>query len=591
MNYRLFILALLLMLAPGLALMGCGNGNGDEDDADATDTPAEGDTADFDADDGDDPVDDPVPDPFEDPIPDVVPDEDEDAVTDTVDDEGVEPAAGNCEDPIVLSCGDSLDGQTTVGADSVLQDYKCLDMPELGPERVFALTGTANSRVEITMTPVGETDLDLWVLEAECDPDYCLVASPGFGSEFVEFTAKVGTVYYVVVDGFAYEEGDFSIEVVCSTAEICDNDEDDNDNGLVDCSDSHCWKDEACKEICDNDEDENFNGLIDCDDIVECSFDPNCYEYVCDDELDNDSDGLFNCDDPDCIGQEVCGGGEGSFGEPCTAHNHCADGACLMEIEYGWPGGFCTRWSKDDDECGTCPEGGTCIGWTPIGPFSCLLDCAEDDECRPGYDCDEGLEVCVGWCTDDDQCTVTGFCNELGFCETAPELCTGGEDEDGDTLADCLDLDCFFASDCNESVELAGGNTCDAAAAIEVPGTLPATVVATGTIELSAGDDHDPSCDSESSTVDVAYTFTLTDETFVAIDLLGSEGELTWAVLSLSRHCDEPDLRCSFRDFTDVNHARIEGIFTAGTYYVYLEADRTFGLVGDYTLGVHFAEH
>ena len=588
MAYRNFILALLLALAPCLVLAGCDNGGGGDDDADAADTPAEGDTADFDLEDGEDPVDDPVPDPTEDPIPDVVPDED--AAGDTVEDDGG-GAAGNCEDPIVLGCGDSLGGQTTVGADSVLQDYACLDMPELGPERVYAITGTEESRVEITMTPAGETDLDLWVLEETCDPDSCLVSSPGFGSEFVAFTAEVGTVYYVVVDGFAYEEGGFSIEAVCSTAEICDNEEDDNDNGLVDCEDSDCWEDDACAEICDNGEDEDFDGLIDCEDIVPCFYESNCFEYVCDDEIDDDNDTLINCDDPDCIGDDACATGDGAFGDPCESNDDCESGACLREPDSGWPGGFCTVYSETEDDCGGCPEGGTCFGWSPIGPFTCFKECDGEEDCRDGYECDiGGMDVCVGMCTSGDDCVVTGYCEDgNNLCIIAPELCTGGDDEDGDTLADCADLDCFFSSDCSESMEQSGGNTCAEAVEI-IPLHLPVTMVLTGTIELGAGDDHDPGCDSESSTVDVVYKFTLAAETYVAIDLMGASGELTSAVLSLSRHCDEPDLRCSFRDFLDVNHARITGTFAAGTYYINVEADRFYGLVGDYTLGVHFAE-
>ena len=53
--------------------------------------------------------------------------------------------------------------------------------------------------------------------------------------------------------------------------EICNNDEDDNGDGLVDCDDPTCVYSSWChkdpeREICDNGEDDNGDGLIDCDD-------------------------------------------------------------------------------------------------------------------------------------------------------------------------------------------------------------------------------------------------------------------------------------------------------------------------------------
>ncbi len=35
-------------------------------------------------------------------------------------------------------------------------------------------------------------------------------------------------------------------------------------------------------------------------------FDSGSFENACDDEIDNDDDGLIDCDDPDCLDDEAC---------------------------------------------------------------------------------------------------------------------------------------------------------------------------------------------------------------------------------------------------------------------------------------------
>jgi glutaredoxin len=50
------------------------------------------------------------------------------------------------------------------------------------------------------------------------------------------------------------------------TKEICDNEKDDTDNGLVDCKDPDCEGHVACMENCTNGVDDTDNGLVDCKD-------------------------------------------------------------------------------------------------------------------------------------------------------------------------------------------------------------------------------------------------------------------------------------------------------------------------------------
>ena len=88
--------------------------------------------------------------------------------------------------------------------------------------------------------------------------------------------------------------------------EICDNDKDDNKDGLTDCDDPLCEEDDACnKEICDNQKDDNKDGLTDCDDPL-CKEDDACNKEICDNQKDDNKDGLTDCNDPLCTNDSVC---------------------------------------------------------------------------------------------------------------------------------------------------------------------------------------------------------------------------------------------------------------------------------------------
>ena len=115
------------------------------------------------------------------------------------------------------------------------------------------------------------------------------------------------------LDGDEEEEREYK-----DGAAACEDNTDNDGDGLVDCDDPDCgsfsycnkeYKDgaAACEDSADNDGD----GLVDC-------ADPDCSSYspcnredwngaaACEDMADNDRDGLFDCNDPDCSFYSYC---------------------------------------------------------------------------------------------------------------------------------------------------------------------------------------------------------------------------------------------------------------------------------------------
>lgn len=61
-------------------------------------------------------------------------------------------------------------------------------------------------------------------------------------------------------------------------------------------------------EICDNEVDDDGDGLIDCDDVDDCASDTHCQTPVeiCDNGTDDDGDNAIDCDDTDCTDNAAC---------------------------------------------------------------------------------------------------------------------------------------------------------------------------------------------------------------------------------------------------------------------------------------------
>lgn len=291
----------------------------------------------------------------------------------------------------------------------------------------------------------------------------------------------------------------------CQETGRCDDTLDNDLDGEADCQDFDCLGDPSCIAICgdgvitvpetcdppnniscdqscrvileaaqcDDNQDNDGDGFIDCQD-TDCVFNPLCpfgATEVCDDFFDDDGDGLVDCADPDCA--QACAGGTGVTGDPCLGAGDCATAAgntpqCLNETLNGFPGGYCSEFcdlATPSCVTGTSTSGQPADGFCAdvglgTGEGLCLDQCDLDngnDDCRDGYVCFDalgvGLGLCVPFCTTDADCPQTGHCDtnpqsdSFGSC-TIIENCVNGIDDERDGATDCDDEDCFGTPTC-----------------------------------------------------------------------------------------------------------------------------------------------
>lgn len=164
-----------------------------------------------------------------------------------------------------VGCGEVFSGELLNG-DWYFEKYPCVEGLYPAQEQVFEFvapcTTTAMFQVEnLFPFPFGQDpNMALAVLDAEagCNVDACLAGAPALVEEpaVVELDVVAGHKYYLVVDGFAmgfFPQLLYALTVDCKCPvvpdELCDNDKDDDGDGLVDCADPNCDDVPPCKEV------------------------------------------------------------------------------------------------------------------------------------------------------------------------------------------------------------------------------------------------------------------------------------------------------------------------------------------------------
>ncbi len=388
-------------------------------------------------------------------------DDDDDGLTDCADADCVDDPFCQqdyaCEDAIPVVFG-SVEG--TLDGESRTSLASCSFPPNdaAGPEAVYVFTPAADGEFCVDTDTVGLFAVDT-ILTVRVDPcndpgsevgcnddaDFIL----GSDSE-VTVAGTAGTPYYIVVDSYEGDSGDFTLNVAPGN-----------------CDDPQPF------EICDNDQDDDGDGDVDCDD-ADCALDPICLAPVeiCDNNVDDDGDDAIDCADPDCVGDDNCP----------------AVGACETPLIIDGPGvyigdttGQPSNQTETAEDCVTVAPG------QALSPESVLMWMPEEagDYCllTTGSAFDTVLYVRADVCDDpaaeiacnDDNGVAGGTRSALdlsveagrayyvfvdGFGQDPPrqgpytltvrpgpcvppvEICDNGEDDDGDGDVDCADADC-----------------------------------------------------------------------------------------------------------------------------------------------------
>jgi hypothetical protein len=265
------------------------------------------------------------------------------------------------------------------------------------------------------------------------------------------------------------KDSDCKGDPACRTSlEICQNGVDDDSDGFVDCQDPDCKGASNCSttpEICANHRDDDSDGLVDCND-PDCFSDPACKinPEICNNGKDDDSDGLIDCQDPQCFGDPSCRKSElchNFIDDDSNGLVDCNDPACYLDPGC-IKGEICNNKIDDngngliDCEDPQCKNNPLCSIKTEIcdnkkdDDGNGLIDC-KDPVCFTDPFCTNKKEICDNY-VDDDSDTLVDCedpdCSAFPDCKTKQENCTNNIDDDGDTLVDCKDPDCFKHPSC-----------------------------------------------------------------------------------------------------------------------------------------------
>lgn len=232
--------------------------------------------------------------------------------------------------------------------------------------------------------------------------------------------------------------------------------------GGEDCNDLNALTYPGAPEVCADGDDNDCNGVFDCSDpacegVPNCGCDPNPDGEVCGNGVDDDCDRTVDCLDTDCLGTPTCGCARSErgvcangFDDDCDGWADCEDEDCAEEEVCACQGAREQCDNGEDDDCDGLID---CIDPDCAGTFNCTCpspprpeacDNGTDDDCDGDIDCA------------DPECAVSPSCREC-----SPEICDSGEDEDCDGRIDCADDACAFDPQCQPVPEVCNNGVDD----------------------------------------------------------------------------------------------------------------------------------
>ena len=268
----------------------------------------------------------------------------------------------------------------------------------------------------------------------------------------------------------------------------CDDGLDGDGDGLTDCDDDECFLDSDCQgEICNNETDDDFDGQVDCLDN-DCFSNHNCISELCENGLDVDGDGDIDCDDLECAAVNTCA-------PVCTPITALSCDASVAGDTASTPG-FVDVISTYG--CTGANESGNEIAYSftaaSSGEVTFVLDGLAADldlfglqDTGAGCEANSCLDSSTSGGTTAESVTMTVNIGQTYFAvvdgwnensgpytldvtcaEGLPEICDNGTDDDGDSLVDCLDVDCAgtvgcATENCSDGIDNDGDGRVDCA--------------------------------------------------------------------------------------------------------------------------------
>ena len=129
-----------------------------------------------------------------------------------------QPSGGECMATELINCGDSLSGDTSLDPDASngLDGYACNVGDYSGPEAIFLWLADVSGPVEFRLVDPEPTlvNHDLIVMDGTtgCATSSCVAQNFNAAS----FEAVQGQLYYLVVDGYAGDEGPYTVTLDCA---------------------------------------------------------------------------------------------------------------------------------------------------------------------------------------------------------------------------------------------------------------------------------------------------------------------------------------------------------------------------------------
>ncbi|MBT8495235.1 MAG: PPC domain-containing protein, partial [Deltaproteobacteria bacterium] len=137
-----------------------------------------------------------------------------------------------CQAQLDLNCGSSISTSTNgLGSQDLIDNWECAPAPLTGRELMFSFTAPSSGIASVAISGLSD-DLDLLVIEDTggiCNPADSLgcifggySGNAGTANELARWDAVQGTTYYIVVDGYGDDCGEYTLNVEIFTPCVLD---------------------------------------------------------------------------------------------------------------------------------------------------------------------------------------------------------------------------------------------------------------------------------------------------------------------------------------------------------------------------------